>query len=139
MFITEADYNVVVGDAALKVISQSSPETIENAQAEAIEEMAGYLRPTYDCDKIFAAEGTERNRQVVMYAVDIALYNMVSAMPQRMGYDIRKERYERALSWLQDVQKGDIVPNLPVPTDEEGIQTNLPFSYGSHKQLKNQW
>lgn len=45
MFITEEDYKVVIGDNALKVISQVSPENRTNAEAEAWEEIAGYLRP----------------------------------------------------------------------------------------------
>lgn len=43
MFITEEDYKVVIGDNALKVISQVSPENRTNAEAEAREEIAGYL------------------------------------------------------------------------------------------------
>lgn len=38
MFITEEDYKVVIGDNALKVISQVSPENRTNAEAEAREE-----------------------------------------------------------------------------------------------------
>ena len=52
MFITEEDYKVVIGDNALKVISQVSPENRTNAEAEAREEIAGYLRPKYDILKI---------------------------------------------------------------------------------------
>ena len=37
MFITEEDYKVVIGDNALKVISQVSPENRTNAEAEARE------------------------------------------------------------------------------------------------------
>ena len=46
MFITEEDYKVVIGDAALKVVSQTSTEIRANAEAEAMEEISGYLRPT---------------------------------------------------------------------------------------------
>ena len=55
MFITEEDYKVVIGDNALKVISQVSPENRTNAEAEAREEIAGYLRPKYDCTAIGTA------------------------------------------------------------------------------------
>ena len=48
MFVTEEDYRVVIGDTALKVISQVSTENRANAEAEAQEEIAGYLRPKYD-------------------------------------------------------------------------------------------
>lgn len=45
MFITEEDYRVVIGENALKVVSQASQEIRDNAELEACEEIAGYLRP----------------------------------------------------------------------------------------------
>lgn len=125
MFINQEDFKVVASEASLKAITQCDPDTIGNAIAEAIEEVAGYLRPRYDCDRIFAAEGCERNRQLVMYTADIALYNMAASVSGRMGMDIRKERYERAIKWLEGVQAGKIVPDLPGSTDEDGNATGV--------------
>ena len=73
MFITEEDYRVVVGENALKIISQVSAENRNNAEAQAQEEIASYLRPKYDCKAVFAAEGEHRNRLIVMFTCDIAL------------------------------------------------------------------
>lgn len=139
MFITEEDYKVVIGDAALKVITQTDEANRANAEAEAIEEMSGYLRPKYDCAAAFATEGEQRNRQLVMYACDIALYHMVSAMPQKMGSEIRKERYERAIKWLEGVQAGKIIPDLPLATDEEGNTSGGTTLFSSQPQLHHTW
>lgn len=124
MFITQEDFKVVASEAALKVITLADDTNADNAIQEAVEEIAGYLRPKYDCSKIFSAEGNERNRQIVMYAADIALYNMIAAQPQRMGSDVRKERYERAIKWLEGVAAGKIVPDLPIVTDEATGEAN---------------
>ena len=110
MFITEEDYRVVIGESALKVVSQTSPDIRINAEREAMEEIEGYLRPIYDTEGIFKVEGDNRSRLIVMYACDIALYHMTAAMPQKMGSEIRKERYERAIKWLEGVQAGKIIP-----------------------------
>ena len=139
MFITDQDYQVVIGDAALKVVSQASDEVRTNAEQEAIEEISGYLRPTYDTSSIFSAEGDSRNRLVVMYAADIALYHMIAAMPQKMGSEIRKERYERAIKWLEGVQAGKIVPDLPLATDEDGTPAGELLIYGSQRPLRHNW
>lgn len=139
MFITEEDYRVVVGENALKVISQTDETNRLMAEVEAQEEIACYLRPKYDCEAIFAAEGELRNRQLVMYTCDIALYHMVSAMPQKMGAEIRKERYERAIKWLEGVQAGKIVPALPLATDERGDATGESIIYSSQPQLRHNW
>ena len=48
MFITDEDYKVVIGEGALRIVTQVSAENRANAETEAIEEIAGYLRPKYD-------------------------------------------------------------------------------------------
>ena len=139
MFINDEDYSVVIGEQALKVISQVSDDNRANAEDEAIEEIASYLRPKYDTSALFSAEGNERNRLIVMYACDIALYHMSASLPQKMGTEIRKERYERAIKWLEGVQAGKIVPDLPVATDEEGNPVGFPMVYGCQKKLRHNW
>lgn len=139
MFITEEDYKVVIGDTALKVISQVSAENRTNAEAEAREEISGYLRPKYDCEAVFTAEGDDRNRLVVMYTCDIALYHMSAAMPQKMGSEIREERYKRAIEWLEGVQAGKIIPDLPLAVDGDGTPTGDSFVYSSQPQLRHNW
>lgn len=139
MFIQDEDYKVVIGDAALKVISQVSDTVRVNAEEEAIEEMSGYLRPKYDCSAVFSTVGDERNHLVIMYTCDIALYHMSAAMPQKMGSEIRKERYERAVKWLEGVQSGKIVPDLPLLLDADGELVNGSFSYGCQSKLRHNW
>lgn len=139
MFITDQDYKVVIGEQALKVVSQVSLENRSYAESEAIEEVAGYLRPKYDTEAIFSATDENRNRLVVMYSCDIALYHMTASAPQKMGMDIRKERYERAIKWLEGVQAGKIVPDLPLATDEDGNPIGFPMVYGCQKKLNHYW
>lgn len=139
MFISDEDYRVVIGEQALRVISQVSGDNRSNAEAEAVEEIASYLRPKYDTRAIFAASGSERNKIVVMYTCDIALYHMAASAPQKMGLEIRKERYERAVRWLEGVQSGKILPDLPLATDADGNPSGFPLVYGSQKKLRHNW
>lgn len=138
-FITDEDYKVVIGEQALKVVSQVSQDNRTNAEYEAVEEISGYLRPKYDTDTIFSAMGTERNKLIVMYTCDIALYHMAASAPQKMGMEIRKERYERAIKWLEGVQSGKIIPDLPLATDDEGQPVGVPFTFGCQKKLRHNW
>ncbi len=137
-FLTDEDYKVVIGATALNIADQSAPANRENAEKEAIEEISGYLRPKYNVDRIFKAEGANRNSHIVMITCDIALYHLYSSVAQRMGMEIRKERYERAIKWLEGVSKGDIVPDLPLATDEDGNPAN-PLRWGSAKPIKSIW
>lgn len=139
MFITDEDYRVVIGEAALKTVSQTSAENRANAESEALEEISSYLRPVYDCKATFAAEGNERNKLIVMYMCDIALYHMTASLPQKMGSEIRKERYERAIKWLEGVQSGKIVPDIPVAMDDKGEPAGIGVMFHSQKPLRNNW
>lgn len=139
MFIDKEDYKVVIGDAAFKVISQADPDTVANAEFEAVEEVSGYLRPVYDTEAIFSATGKDRNRLVVMYTADIALYHLSAALPQKMGTEIRKERYDRAIKWLEGVQAGRIVPDLPLIEDTDGNGATVGTSWHSAPKLNHDW
>lgn len=139
MFINPEDYKVVIGDAAFKTVSQADPSLVENAEAEAVEEMSGYLRPVYDTAAIFSASGSDRNRLVVMYTADIALYHMSAALPQKMGSEVRKERYDRAIRWLEGVQSGRIVPDLPLAEDSSDCSGSIGTSWHSSPKLNHDW
>lgn len=139
MFIQEIDYKVVIGETALRVVTQADPETRANAELEAVEEISGYLRPKYDCTAIFEAEGQDRNRQILMYACDIALYHMAASLPNKMGMEIRKERYERAIEWLRQVQSGVVIPDLPEATTDSGESAAPSIRYGSKPCVDNSY
>ena len=138
MFITDEDYTVVIGPDALKTLSQTSPKNRRNAEVMAIEEISGYLRPVYDCSRTFAAEGEDRNAYMIMIACDISLYHMVASLPNKMGFDIRKERYERSIEWLKSVQDGTVTPDLPLVESADGSES---FSaiFSSAPKLNHIW
>lgn len=140
MFITSDDYKIMIGDTALKIVTQADPANRTNAEATAIEEMASYLRPKFDTAAIFSSQGDSRNRLLVMYACDIALFHMVAAMPQKMGYEIREERYKLAIKWLEGVQAGKVVPDLPRPGDNTADTTgSTGILFHSQPQLRHNW
>ena len=139
MFLTENDYIVASADA-LTIFQQSTPEKREKAEKMAIEEIAGYLRSRYDTGLIFSAVCDNRNDVIVMHACDITLYHLVSWLPGKMGREIRKERYERAIKWLEEVQAGKVTPNLPTCTGEDGeVDINNPVKWGSGKSNTYIW
>lgn len=138
MFIERDDYKVVINNAALKALSQADPDNVANAETEAIEEVSSYLRPVYDTDAIFSAVGDDRNKLLVMYTVDVTLYHLSACMPDRFGGEIRQRRYERAVKWLEGVQSGRIVPDLPRATGA-GAASPIGISFDSMHKLRHEW
>lgn len=141
-FINDNDYHVVIGENALKVISQVSADVRSAAELQAQAEIAGYLNPKYDTTAIFNPENT-RHPLIVMYTCDIALYHMSAAMPGKMGSEVRKERYDRAIRWLEGVANGKIVPTglpLATTTTPDGkVVANLGSRFSSDKKQNNTW
>lgn len=137
MFLTDDDYRTVIGDDAMKVVSRSA-EIRLNAEREAIEEVSGYLRPRYDCNEVFGELDTARNPLIVMYTADIALYHMACSLPGKMGLEIRKERYDRAIKWLEGVQAGKVVPMLALPEQDDSDDAGG-ILFDSDKRLRHNW
>ena len=100
MFLTEDDYRVVCDEDELDILTRSEPETRQKAERVAMEEVASYLRPRYDTEKAFAAEGDQRNAMLVQVTVNIALYYLVHWLPQNLALDGRQELYDNAIAWL---------------------------------------
>ncbi len=138
MFLYEQDYWVVIDQKAFEVLSRENPYNLEGAEKTAIEEIKGYLRPKYDCEAIFSADGEDRNSKIVQVTADIALFHLVSSVPGKMGYELRKERYDIAINWLKGVQSGTITLDLPLATGEDGSSAT-PLRWGSAKRLDNIW
>ena len=139
MFLHNLDYQVMIGERAFDLIQQSDEENRRRAEEMAREEMAGYLRPRYDVERIFARRGEQRNMQIVMFLCDITLYHLTSWLPQKMGYDIREIRYRRAIEWLQGVQSGKIVPDLDTPDDSNGEPQPYNLTWGSEQHSNYIW
>ena len=119
-FMTMEDYSVLADARTLDLLQRQDESVRRRAEAVAMEQVAGYLRGRCDIDGIFSARGNERPDIIVCAVADIALYHMLSWRPQRMGWEIRKERYDNTLAWLAAVQAGKVDPGLPELPAENG-------------------
>ena len=140
MFITEDDYIQVSADA-LKIVQQATPQNRITAERRATDRITSYLSGRYDMEKAFATTGDNRNFDLVGLVADLALYFMVLSLPQKMGYEIRKEQFEKAIAYLEKVQNGHAVMNLPTLTAPEGDESGsgLSIRYGGEKRNKYIW
>lgn len=118
-FITTEDYNASIHQEILDAVIRSDATIVEVVEDRAIAEMRGYMSRRYDCDKIFSAEGEQRHQLVLMMAIDITIYHLFCIHNPRMMSEIRVERYERAIKWLEGVRDGNItVDGLPEVASE---------------------
>lgn len=136
-FITTEDYNASIHQEILDAVIRSDATIVEIVEDRAIAEMRGYMSRRYDCDKIFSAEGEQRHQLVLMMAIDITIYHLFCIHNPRMMSEIRVERYERAIKWLEGVRDGNItVDGLPEVASEVKDYSSQ-FQVRSNKKRNN--
>ena len=134
-FITTTDYPAVIHSEILNALTRGDNTIIEEAEDRAIEEMKGYLSSRYDVENIFNKTGSDRNKVILQYALDIAIYRLhIIHNPQKMP-ESRLALYEQAIEWLKQVSKGMInPPDLPVLSPQNVHGQVL---YGSNDKRSN--
>ena len=111
-FIEIRDYDASIHreilDSLLKGDAQADPEIIEICEDRAVAEMKSYLSKFYDTETIFSQRGPERHPLILMMCLDIAVYHIFCIHNPYKISDIRKDRYERACTWMKEVSRGTV-------------------------------
>lgn len=116
-FLEKADYKYAISISVLDQLVGYDDTIIDQLSAEAVIEMRGSLNSRYDVNTIFSVTGSGRNKTLLMYCTDIALYHIYSISLLNPIPQLRVDRYNHALQWLQDVNEQKINPEgLPLNT-----------------------
>ena len=114
-FLEKPDYIFSISTEVLDTLTGGNDEIITQLSLEAIEEAKSYLIVRYDLKAIFMATGDARNKTILMYCKDIALYHIYSIFTFREMPEIRYTRYKKAIQWLEQVREQKINPEgLPI-------------------------
>ena len=135
-FITREDYPSSIRSEFIDRVVGEDAQILEIVENQAIREMKGYLAGRYDVDKAFSKTGEQRHELLLMFAKDIAVYHLCSIREGLMT-QTRVDRYERAIKWLEDVQKGEVtVEGLDRVTEEDAKKASE-FQMRSNKKRVN--
>lgn len=134
-FLTTQDFKTLIKDKILDDVIQADETILDDMERMAIGEMASYLKRRFDTTAIFAATGEERNPVIILKLLDMVIYHLHSRINPRQIPDLRAERYENAIKWLEDVAKDKIDPDLPATEQPEGGI----ISYGSEPKRNPRW
>ncbi len=112
-------------------------DMLTSAILTAIDEARGYLQK-YDFEKELEKQGDDRNKSILMFIKDISIWHYVNICNANTDLDLRLKRYELAIVHFKEIQRGNIVPNLPLKTDEKGNEkSTAPFKFGSNPKRTN--
>jgi phage gp36-like protein len=131
-FLTDADYTDQIKDTVLATITESTSAIRTACEQKAEAQMRSRLAVRYDVATIFAASGSNRNAEIIMYYVDMVLYHLHSRINPGQVPELRKERYGDALTWLDKMASGDYAADLPLigDEDEDGVDDRNVVQWG---------
>lgn len=97
----------------------------------------------YPDNTAYWVKGDNRNQQIVMYMIDIALYHLHSRINPRNIPEVRMIRYDGAnafqsggaIGWLKKVASGDVTAALPSITPQQGVS----IRWGSNTKNTNNY
>ena len=134
-FIDKADIEREIRAEELTQITRNDDTLVQFGIDAAIAEMKGYLSKFYNVDVIFSQTGASRNTLLVNFAIDIAIYILVSTALPGQNLEDRRARYKRAIDWLKGVSKGEIDTDLPVIPVTDSV--NKRGAVGEHNKREN--
>jgi phage gp36-like protein len=151
MFITVDDLKGTIYGYQRDEITNGNNDITLQAIAAAESEVRSYIsgnykkewkdgRLIYDVEAIMSATGSDRNALIVAHTATIAKFYLIELCNADVIYENAKERYDRAVSWLKQLAKGEIsLPDLPLlnpPALDQDEQ--FPFAYGSRQKFNHE-
>lgn len=132
MYLSKSELSTHLYAENIEVITRGDDTMITAAIDAGIQEAKGYLG-AYDKTAIFAAVGELRNALLLTFVKDIAAWHLLNLCNAGVELRLRQDRYERAVSWLKEVQKGNVSPDLPTVT-VDGEPTGAAIQFGSNEK-----
>lgn len=77
--------------------------------------------------------GDNRDDELVMYFVDIVIFNLMPRIAPMAIPKLRLDNYQIAMDWLKAASKGDVTPNIPSYQNNKGSR----IRGGSNVKLNN--
>lgn len=131
-FLSPQELETHLYKESIETIDRMDETLLTAAIDAAVQEAAGYLG-AYNREKIFNSPD-KRNALLLLFVKDIAVWHFVNLCNAGCELDLREKRYDRAVSWLKQVQKGEVIPSLPrADEDNDGKpDPSTEYIYGSN-------
>lgn len=148
MFLQQEDMPLSMYGYLMDQITEGNDDIVDMAMAAAEEEVRSYLtgnnmrewhdgRLNYDVDAILNTTGDHRNPLILKHTITIAKWWIVELSNAEVIYEQVKERYDRSVSWLTKLSKGEInLSSLPLLSNEN--DEKQPFRFGSRPKFNHE-
>jgi len=113
-FVLKDEVLALIKINVLDDLTEDNDILLNKVELIAISEIDSYIGSKYNLDAVFNRVGDDRNMFLINLVVDIMLYHLHSRLTPNFIPEIRVTRYDKAISYLYEVSKGKIAPNIPL-------------------------
>lgn len=128
-YIQGSDYLSRIDPELLLLATDHDPNMLIFCDKIATDSITGYIGHVYDVQSEFTKTGTNRNFQLLGWALGIAVYNIYLRLPDVDMPDKIITEYDQLITDLQDIGRGKFNINLPPvsaePTDPNATGNGL--------------
>lgn len=110
MFLTTSDIITHIYPGISDAISRGDITILESALQSAEAEAKGYLS-RFRVESLFGAAGSARDPILLLHVKNIAKWHFIALANPEIDYDDAQLRYEQAIEWLRNIQRGMITPS----------------------------
>lgn len=140
MFLTQEELHTVAPADFIQILHGTDTTVVDEIIAESISVFSTYLGSYYDTQKVFEAQGKDRNKTILKQLKKLVLYELKER--RKPGGDDKD--YQEVMKWLEEIASGKMKADLPLKmtdTDGDGQEDEpVPFmKLGGRKTYKNHW
>jgi phage gp36-like protein len=155
MFVEVEEMKSVMYKYQMDEITEADDSLVMIAIQAATDQVKSYLRPgnkkrwqdgrpLYDVGTVFGkskptnGEPDERNVLLLEMVKNVAEWYILRLSNVDIMFEHVKDRYDRAIDWLKQVQSGDVLLDLPVIADNAIGEDKQPFRFGSRIKFNHE-
>ncbi|MCD8177298.1 MAG: DUF1320 domain-containing protein [Tannerellaceae bacterium] len=138
MFLHPDELKTSMYQHVIDDITEGDEQMVTEVIEAAIAEISSYLSSRYDTRLIFEARGKDRNTLILNYTKTITIWTLIQVCSAETIYDMWKDRYDRAIDFLNRAAKGVVTPQLPLLTDESG-DVKIKTKFGSNPKFRHNY
>ncbi len=153
MFAEKNDLKNNIYQYQIDQITEGDDSIVLQAIETAIDEVKSYLEPNdkkeyldgrlrYDVNAIFSATGSDRNALILNHVLTVSKWYIIDLANVDILYEMAKERYDRSISWLKKLNKGEVnlssLPQLNQDSTDGEIEEIKPFAMGSRPKFNHE-
>lgn len=120
-YITKADYLHKIRLPRLEMMIEEDNSILDDAEETAVAVVKDALHAHYDNEAIFTKTGDDRDKQVVRWVMNLAVYYIYERIPDKLVPERVVKNYDDTILTLMEIADRKKSVDLPKITNADGV------------------